>query len=150
MLVDGRPVLSCLMLALEAEGRAIDTIEGLAQDAALHPLQAACADLGGAQCGYCTPGILLTAKALLEQRPNPTREQIRNRPVRQSLPVHRLPADLRGCGRGDPAPRPGGTTGRKRFRLMSGADAGQVSASGTTASLARTGGSSDSPFRDHG
>ena len=77
MLVDGRPVLSCLMLALEAEGRAIDTIEGLAQDAALHPLQAACADLGGAQCGYCTPGILLTAKALLEQRPNPTREQIR-------------------------------------------------------------------------
>ena len=77
VLVDGRPVLSCLMLALEAEGRAIDTIEGLAQDAALHPLQAACADLGGAQCGYCTPGILLTAKALLEQRPNPTREQIR-------------------------------------------------------------------------
>lgn len=77
VLVDGRPVLSCLMLALEAEGRAIDTIEGLAQDAALHPLQAACADLGGAQCGYCTPGILLTAKALLEQQPNPTREQIR-------------------------------------------------------------------------
>lgn len=77
VLVDGKPVLSCLMLALEAEGRAIDTIEGLAQDAALHPLQAACADLGGAQCGYCTPGILLTAKALLEQRPNPTREQIR-------------------------------------------------------------------------
>lgn len=77
VLVDGKPVLSCLMLALEAEGRAIDTIEGLAQDAALHPLQAACADLGGAQCGYCTPGILLTAKALLEQRPNPTRAQIR-------------------------------------------------------------------------
>lgn len=77
VLVDGKPVLSCLMLALEAEGRAIDTIEGLAQDAVLHPLQAACADLGGAQCGYCTPGILLTAKALLEQRPNPTRAQIR-------------------------------------------------------------------------
>ena len=77
MLVDGEPVLSCLALALEMEGREITTVEGLQTDARLHPLQKAFADLGGAQCGYCTPGILVTAKALLERHPAPTREQIR-------------------------------------------------------------------------
>lgn len=77
VLVDGQPVLSCLLLAPDAEGCAIDTVEGMAQDAQLHPLQAAFADLGGAQCGYCTPGILLTAKALLDRQPDPGREQIR-------------------------------------------------------------------------
>ena len=77
VLIDGLPALSCLSLALDAEGRAIDTIEGLAEDAELHPLQSAFADLGGAQCGYCTPAILLTSKALLDKQPNPTREQIR-------------------------------------------------------------------------
>jgi len=76
VLVDGQPVLSCLSLALEAEGRSIETVEGMANDSTLHPLQAAFADLGGSQCGYCTPGILLTAKHLLETNPNPTREQI--------------------------------------------------------------------------
>jgi aerobic-type carbon monoxide dehydrogenase small subunit (CoxS/CutS family) len=77
VLVDGEPVLSCLALALECEGRAIETVEGLQQGSELHPLQAAFADLGGAQCGYCTPGILMTAKALLEKEPNPSRERIR-------------------------------------------------------------------------
>ena len=77
VLVDGEPQLSCLVLALECEGRRIDTVEGLARGAELHPLQAAFADLGAAQCGYCTPGILMTAKALLEREPNPTRERIR-------------------------------------------------------------------------
>jgi aerobic-type carbon monoxide dehydrogenase small subunit (CoxS/CutS family) len=77
VLVDGEPLLSCLELALECEGRAIETVEGLQQGAQLHPLQAAFADLGGAQCGYCTPGILMTAKALLEKEPNPSRERIR-------------------------------------------------------------------------
>ena len=77
VLVDGEPVLSCLTLALECDGRAIDTVEGLARGAQLHPLQAAFADLGGAQCGYCTPGILMTAKALLERESNPSRERIR-------------------------------------------------------------------------
>jgi aerobic-type carbon monoxide dehydrogenase small subunit (CoxS/CutS family) len=77
VLVDGEPLLSCLELALECEGRAIETVEGLQQGAELHPLQAAFADLGGAQCGYCTPGILMTAKALLEKEPNPSRERIR-------------------------------------------------------------------------
>ena len=77
VLVDGEPVLSCLELAMQCEGRAIETVEGLQQGSELHPLQAAFADLGGAQCGYCTPGILMTAKALLEKEPNPSRERIR-------------------------------------------------------------------------
>jgi carbon-monoxide dehydrogenase small subunit len=77
LLVDGEPQLSCLVLAVECEGRAIDTVEGLARGSELHPLQAAFADLGAAQCGYCTPGILMTAKALLEREPNPSRERIR-------------------------------------------------------------------------
>jgi carbon-monoxide dehydrogenase small subunit len=77
VLVDGVPVLSCLVLAVECVGRPIETVEGLAQGAELHPLQAAFADLGGAQCGYCTPGILMTAKALLDGEPNPSRERIK-------------------------------------------------------------------------
>jgi carbon-monoxide dehydrogenase small subunit len=70
-------VLSCLALALDCGGRAIETVEGLADGSKLHPLQAAFADLGGAQCGYCTPGILMTAKALLDKEPSPNRERIR-------------------------------------------------------------------------
>ncbi|MEX2240152.1 MAG: (2Fe-2S)-binding protein [Burkholderiales bacterium] len=77
VLMDGEPVLSCLELALECEGRQVETVEGLQRGSELHPLQAAFADLGGTQCGYCTPGILMTAKALLEKEPNPSRERIR-------------------------------------------------------------------------
>jgi carbon-monoxide dehydrogenase small subunit len=77
VLVDGEPQLSCLVLALECEGRAVDTVEGLGRGSDLHPLQAAFADLGAAQCGYCTPGILMTAKALLEKEPRPSRERIK-------------------------------------------------------------------------
>ena len=77
VLVDGEPALSCLLLGLECEGRGIVTVEGLISDGRLHPLQSAFADLGAAQCGYCTPGILVTAKALLDREPHPTREQIR-------------------------------------------------------------------------
>jgi aerobic-type carbon monoxide dehydrogenase small subunit (CoxS/CutS family) len=77
VLVDGEPVLSCLVLALECEGRRIETIEGLARGAELHPLQAAFADLGGSQCGYCTPGVIMTAKALLDRDPNASTEAIR-------------------------------------------------------------------------
>src|SRR6266704_6917569 len=76
VLLDGKPVLSCLVLALECAGRRVLTIEGLSADGRLHPLQECFADLGAAQCGYCTPGILITAKALLEQEPHPTRERI--------------------------------------------------------------------------
>jgi aerobic-type carbon monoxide dehydrogenase small subunit (CoxS/CutS family) len=77
VLVDGRPVLSCLYLGLECEGRRVDTVEGMANAVGLHPLQKAFADLGAAQCGYCTPGFLLTAKALLETNPRPTPGEIR-------------------------------------------------------------------------
>jgi aerobic-type carbon monoxide dehydrogenase small subunit (CoxS/CutS family) len=78
VLLDGKPVLSCLVLGVECEGRKVVTIEGLASGSKLHPLQSAFADLGAAQCGYCTPGILSAAKALLDQNPNPTREEIRH------------------------------------------------------------------------
>src|SRR6202035_3936224 len=77
VLVDGRPILSCLALAAEMGGREIETVEGLKRGNELHPLQAAFADLGAAQCGYCTPGILLTAKALLEKEKAPSRERIK-------------------------------------------------------------------------
>ena len=77
VLVDGRPVLSCLALPIELEGRAITTVEGLASAGRLHPLQQAFAELGAAQCGYCTPGILLTARALLADNPRPTRQEVR-------------------------------------------------------------------------
>jgi len=77
VLVDGKPVLSCLLLGLECDGRAVETVEGMAGPNGLHPLQKAFADLGAAQCGYCTPGFLLTAKALLESNPKPTLPQIR-------------------------------------------------------------------------
>src|SRR5215467_15860661 len=77
VLVDGKPVLSCLLLALECDGKNILTVEGLTSHGALHPLQEAFADLGAAQCGYCTPAILVTAKALLDQNPHPNRDEIR-------------------------------------------------------------------------
>jgi carbon-monoxide dehydrogenase small subunit len=77
VLVDGEPQLSCLVLGVACEGRRIETVEGLANGADLHPLQEAFADLGAAQCGYCTPGILMTAKALLEKNLNVNRDQIR-------------------------------------------------------------------------
>jgi carbon-monoxide dehydrogenase small subunit len=76
VLADGVPVLSCSRWR-SLQGRAIETVEGLADGSKLHPLQAAFADLGGAQCGYCTPGILMTAKALLEKDPSPSRERIK-------------------------------------------------------------------------
>ncbi len=77
VLIDGEPQLSCLVLGVECAGRAIETVEGLARGPALHPLQDAFADLGAAQCGYCTPGILMTAKALLEREKSPSRERIK-------------------------------------------------------------------------
>ena len=77
VLLDGAPVLSCLALPLDLEGRAIKTVEGMADGSQLHPLQQAFAELGAAQCGYCTPGILLTAEALLAEVPAPSREEIR-------------------------------------------------------------------------
>lgn len=77
VLVDGKPELSCLLLPVQLRRRAITTIEGMADGAKLHPLQQAFAETGAAQCGYCTPGILLSARSLLEENPRPTRDDIR-------------------------------------------------------------------------
>ena len=77
VLVDGKPVLSCLMLGIEALNTEVLTVEGMMHDGRPHPLQNAFADLGAAQCGYCIPGILLTAKALLDENPQPSRDEIR-------------------------------------------------------------------------
>ncbi len=77
VLVDGQPVLSCLVLAAEMAGRQIETVEGLQRGNELHPLQAAFADLNAAQCGYCTPGLLMAAKALLAANPKPTDDEVR-------------------------------------------------------------------------
>jgi carbon-monoxide dehydrogenase small subunit len=76
VLLDGRPVSSCTLLAFEARSRSVLTIEGLADGAKLHPLQDAFIDHGGLQCGFCTPGMILTAKALLDQNPNPTQAEV--------------------------------------------------------------------------
>jgi carbon-monoxide dehydrogenase small subunit len=77
VLVDGNPFLSCLAMPLDLEGREITTVEGMAAGSQLHPLQVAFAELGAAQCGYCTPAMLLTAKALLDRDPHPTRDAIK-------------------------------------------------------------------------
>jgi carbon-monoxide dehydrogenase small subunit len=77
VLLDGRPVTSCLVLAASTDGRSVVTIEGLAADGALHPVQEALVECGGVQCGYCTPGVILSAVALLAEVPDPTDDQIR-------------------------------------------------------------------------
>src|SRR3981081_3416835 len=77
VLVDGRSILSCLFLGLDAAGRKVTTIEGMAEGGTLHPLQDTFADLGAAQCGYCTPGFLLAARELVDKKPKPTRDEIK-------------------------------------------------------------------------
>ena len=78
VLVDRQPVSSCSTLAWEARGRRVDTVEGLAREGELHPLQEAFAEHGALQCGYCTPGMLMSAVALLDETPAPTAEQVRH------------------------------------------------------------------------
>lgn len=77
VLLDGRPVNACLVLAGQADGREVVTIEGLAADSRLHPLQRAFVEAGAVQCGFCTPGLILSAVALLAQQPHPSEAQIR-------------------------------------------------------------------------
>ena len=77
ILLDGKPVRSCLILAVEAEGKDILTIEGLSKDDELHPIQEAFVNYGGVQCGFCTPGMILAAKALLDTNTNPSEEEVR-------------------------------------------------------------------------
>ncbi len=76
VLLDGRPVNSCLVLAVQADGREVQTIEGLEGEGGLHPIQEAFVEKGAIQCGFCTPGMILTAKHLLEKNPNPSRDEI--------------------------------------------------------------------------
>ncbi len=76
VIVDGKPVASCLTLAIEAQGKDILTIEGVAKDGQLHPIQTAFVEHGAIQCGFCTPGMILSAKALLDQNPKPTEEEV--------------------------------------------------------------------------
>ncbi len=77
VLIDGRPSFSCLTLAVTAKGKSILTIEGLAEGNELHPIQQAFVDQGAVQCGFCTPGMILATKALLDENPEPTRHEIR-------------------------------------------------------------------------
>ena len=77
VLIDGMPALSCLIPALTVKGKNITTIEGLAEGTTLHPIQKAFIDYGAIQCGYCTPGMILSAKALLDRNPNPTGEEVK-------------------------------------------------------------------------
>ena len=77
VLMDGKPVVSCLVLAVEAQGKNITTIEGLADGETLHPIQQAFLEHGAVQCGFCTPAMVLTAKALLDEKPSPTKDEIR-------------------------------------------------------------------------
>ncbi len=77
MIVDGRLVTSCLMLAAQADGREVVTDRGLATNGKLHPVQQAFIDTGGVQCGFCTPGMIMAAKSLLDSNPSPTLEQVR-------------------------------------------------------------------------
>ena len=77
VLVDGKPMLSCSTLAMSAKEKNILTIEGLARGNTLHPIQKAFIDYGAIQCGFCTPGMILTAKALLDEKPNPTRQEVK-------------------------------------------------------------------------
>lgn len=78
VLVEGVPILSCLALAVSYAERHVETVEGMANGSTLHPLQATFAELGAAQCGYCTPGFLLAARALLDANPDPTRDEIKD------------------------------------------------------------------------
>jgi len=77
VIMDGKAILSCLTPVLQAAGKEIATVEGLAQEGKLHPLQEAFIECGAVQCGFCTPGMLLSAKALLDQNPSPTREEVK-------------------------------------------------------------------------
>ena len=77
VLIEGKPYLSCLTLAVDVQGKQITTIEGLIQEGELHPLQKAFVEKGAIQCGFCTPGMILTARAFLEEHPHPSEEEVK-------------------------------------------------------------------------
>ena len=97
VIMEGRPILSCMTLAIECDGKTIETIEGIAR--ANHPLIEAYVKHSCMQCGYCTPGFIVTAKALLDKNPNPTEEEDEGSPCRQSVSVrHISPAHQSSAG----------------------------------------------------
>ena len=103
VLVEGKPTLSCSTLAIAVRDKDILTIEGLATGAKLHPLQQAFVDEGAVQCGFCTPGMIMTAKALLDENPNPSRDEVKASMI-FTYPVHRIRKNHRCgyvCGRDD-------------------------------------------------
>ena len=93
VLVDGEPINACLVLAVELDGRKITTMEGLAGDGNLTPLQQAFADLNAVQCGYCTPGMLMAATALLDRNPHPSQDRYSRSPGRKPVPLHWISTD---------------------------------------------------------
>ena len=96
VIVDGTLVKSCMMLAVQADGATVETVEGLADGDELNKLQQAFKDHHALQCGYCTPGMLMSATALLRQNPHPTEDEIKEGAAGQHLPLHRLLEHLRG------------------------------------------------------
>ena len=100
MIVDGEPVRSCLMFAVQADGKKIRTVEGLADGDKLHPMQQAFMDHHGLQCGFCTPGFLMLAVGVLEREPDISDDDLLDVLVVQSVPLHRLPEHHQGRARG--------------------------------------------------
>ena len=96
VLVDDTPMLACTLLAFSCEGQEITTVEGISEHGSLAAIQKAYGDWGGAQCGYCTPGFMITVKHLLSVNPGSHGRRDPQRVERQSLPLHRLHADVRG------------------------------------------------------
>ena len=110
--MDGEPVKSCTVLAATAERYEITTVEGLERDGVLDPVQQGFHEEHGLQCGFCTPGMMLTARALLDRNPDPTDEEIRDRDLRADLPLHGLRDDRALDPLGGRAPR------RRRYRRL--------------------------------
>ena len=102
VLIDGVPRVSCVTLAETCAGKSVETVAGLRRGPDLHPLQNAFMERFAAQCGYCTPGMLMAAKALLDRNPNPTRGRRGRCALRQHLPLYRIRADHRGGARRRP------------------------------------------------
>ena len=108
VLVDGRPVRACLTYAIQMEGHEITTIESVGEHGALSPLQQALHETHGLQCGFCTPGIVMTFEAFLKENPDPSEEQIRDALSGQPVPLHRLPEHRVGHPAGGAAHAGGG------------------------------------------
>ena len=108
VIIDGEAVNSCLVLARNAVGKTIETVEGLSDGIHLHPIQQAFIDVGAVQCGYCTPGMIMSAKALLDKNPNPTEAEIRAGISKQLVQMHRICKNRQGHSAGSQPDAEGG------------------------------------------